>query len=117
MIDEFRRKPHSITNREVEVIIDLYQKGEKLSNITDKTRISRHSIYAILKRHGVNTERIKGKNKIPPKIDKRVVTMYKNGYSLGDIMESTLISNKSVYNVLKRNREKIRKELRKETQS
>lgn len=117
MIDDSKRKPNSVTNKEVVTVINLYEKGEKLSNIIDKTRISRTSIYVILKKHGVKTERQRGAERIPLKTEKRIVTMYKNGFSIAGIIESTLVSDVTIYKVLKRNREKLRKELKKETRS
>ena len=103
--DELKRKTYFLTDKEVSEIISLYEGGEKWNTISDKIGVSKPTISATLKKHEIKMERRRGAKRVPPIVEKKIITMYRNGFSIKEIMSYTLVSDVTIYNVLKRNPE------------
>ena len=91
-------------NEKEQRILDLYKKGETVSNIAEMESVSRHSVMKIARqnfalRHGRLTLETRAK----------VIEMYKNGESIASIMEANEIKAvQTIYSVLKRGNIKLR---------
>ncbi len=98
------------------LVVELYLRGEPIDVIAREACINRATIYAILRRHGIEPSRKRRRSRrLTPEEEEKLVEEYKSGVPVQELLEKYGISTTKLYEILRRHGVDLRSKRRSTT--